>query len=114
MTDSKAIDEFVGKLKDPYYGRPVILEQPLNIGSAFTVMNTDTNEVIQCHYVAADSYQIWGNSRHLGDSQLEWLSHKDLEMLLARFWNMSQAKDVHWKIEDPTGCTLMSPTQRLI
>jgi len=106
------IDDFYGKLKDPYYGRPIVLEKSC-VGSQFNVMNTTTNEIITCYCHAENVWNLWGTSRHL-EKDLTILSHTELELLLGRFWNLAQDGEEHWVIEDPAGCTLMAPKTRLM
>ena len=59
------LDEFYGKLKDPYHGRPIVILPDAPIGVTFTISNTKTGEVTNFVKSNDNQWAVYGTDREV-------------------------------------------------
>jgi len=97
LTDSKAIDEFYGRLKDPYYDRPVSLTHDAPTGAVICLYVEKTGEAMSFIKLGHSEWGAYGtNTEFRGD-----YSTKQLENLIFDYIIVAQRQKGHVSFTDP-------------
>ena len=105
MSTPKQRKEFCEKIRNPYYGRPIVIQRE-TIGSQFILMVQKTGEAVAfiCH--SKNCWYVYGDQRKLTEFTLQ-----QVENLLADYWHLADS-DNNIFIDDPMGMTYMTMIKR--
>ena len=109
MKNSKAIDEFYGKLKDPYYGRPLYLKPDAPVAAVFILTIEKTGEIVNFVKLASDQWAAYGNDRTLrGD-----YTTKEAETLVMDYVIVAERRNDFINVHDPCACLIIRSNERI-
>ena len=101
MSTPKQRKDFYGRLKNPYYGRPIVIQRE-TIGSQFIIVVQQTGEAVACVCHSENCWYVYGDQRKLTEYTLQQVEH-----LLADYWDLADS-DNNIFIDDPCGMTYMT------
>ena len=101
MRNSKAKDEFLGKLKDPDYGKPVILDNSI-VSVFFTLQVDKTGEMVNFvnhSNVGEGQWYMYGNIR-----KPRMITRRQAEAIVLDYIIIAKGQKAQIKLLDPCQC----------
>jgi hypothetical protein len=102
LPNSKEIDEFLGKLKDPDYGKPVVIARDAPVSVFFTITVDKTGEMVNfinhTNFKEGEWY-VYGNER-----KPRVMTRKQVESLVLDYIIVAQRQKSQIKLVDPCIC----------